>query len=401
QMQAQQQEQARQAQNHLHQQQMLQQLAMQEHQQHAAELLRRQQEAEAERICQADELQRSQHEVEQQHATQERRNLEQQERLDDLYQEYGPASAEQHEEDLQRRRRANQGRRQPMPPGGRPYQEPVEHNNLGLMNVECSECHALHFDCEKLTKSLRGQIFFGMCCLQGLVKLPALPEWPATLRNLFQDDRDFKNKIRQYNSALAFTSLGVEVDRHTVQGSGPAAFRIHGALYHLMGSLLPPDDRDPTYAQLRNPELNPGVLLALHDMMEVHHPYVNIYKQAYQVMREKPREQHTDVRVQLHYSAGTDIRRYNLPTANEIAAVIPGDGTELVNENRDIVLRLQGGGLRRISHLHQAYSALHYVLLFPKGEEGWHLNIPLQDIPGRNTRSKSVTQILYYAYRLH
>jgi hypothetical protein len=254
-----------------------------------------------------------------------------------------------------------------------------------------------------------------MCCLQGLVKLPALPEWPATLRNLFQDNRDFKNKIRQYNSALAFTSLGVEVDRHTVQGSGPAAFHIHGTLYHLMGSLLPPDGRDPTYAQLyiydpqeatnhrtrRNPELNREVLLELHDMMANHHPYVNVYKQAFQVMREKPPEQHTDVRVQLHYSAGTDGRRYNLPTANEIAAVIPGDGTELVNENRDIVLRLQGGGLWRISHLHQAYSALHYVLLFPKGEEGWHLNIPLQDIPGRNTRSKSVTQILYYAYRLH
>ncbi|KIJ08898.1 hypothetical protein PAXINDRAFT_18006 [Paxillus involutus ATCC 200175] len=328
QMQAQQQmvqEQDVQAQNYLHQQQMLQQLAVQEHQQHAAELLRRQQEAEAERIRQADELQHSQREVEQQRATQERRNLEQQERLDDLYQEYGPASAEQHEEDLQRRRRAvaagdpaeepngepdgepnppnvnqnqgqqrhvaaagdpagdpdgdpegdpggdpdnglppnepphppnvnrNQGRRQPMPPGGRPYREPVERNNLGLMNVECSECHALHFDCEKLTKSLRGQIFFGMCYLQGLVKLPALPEWPATLRNLFQDDQDFKNKIRQYNSALAFTSLGVEVDRHTVQGSGPAAFRIHGALYHLMGSLLPPDGRDPTCAQLAKP----------------------------------------------------------------------------------------------------------------------------------------------------
>ncbi|KIK72973.1 hypothetical protein PAXRUDRAFT_179558, partial [Paxillus rubicundulus Ve08.2h10] len=212
---------------------------------------------------------------------------------------------------------------------------------------------------------------------------------------------DFKNKICQYNSTLVFTSLGVEVDCHTVQGSGPAAFRIHGALYHLMGSLLPPDGHDPTYAQLCNPELNREVLLELHDMMANHHPYVNVYKQAFQVMREKPPEQHTDVRVQLHYNAGTDGWRYNLPTTNEIATVIPGDGTESVNENQDIVLHLQGGGLRHISHLHQAYSALHYVLLFPKGEEGWHLNIPLQDIPGRNTRSKSVTQILYYAYRLH
>src|SRR5207245_10367817 len=39
------------------------------------------------------------------------------------------------------------------------------------------------------------------------------------------------------------------------------------------------------------------------------------------------------------------------------------------------------------------------VLLFPRGEEGWHLNIPLQNI--RVTRSKYVTQILYYAFHLH
>ncbi|KIM61624.1 hypothetical protein SCLCIDRAFT_121772, partial [Scleroderma citrinum Foug A] len=64
----------------------------------------------------------------------------------------------------------------------------------------------------------------------------------------------------------------------------------------------------------------------------------------------------------------------------------------------EIVLCLQGGRLQRISHLH-SYSTLHYILLFPQGEEGWHLNIPLQQI--YPTRSKSVTQILYYAYHLH
>ncbi|KIK75737.1 hypothetical protein PAXRUDRAFT_171896 [Paxillus rubicundulus Ve08.2h10] len=114
-----------------------------------------------------------------------------------------------------------------------------------------------------------------------------------------------------------------------------------------MGSLLPPDGRDFTYAQLYiydpqeatnhqtrcNPELKPEVLLQLHNMMETHHTYVNIYKQAFQVMWEKPPEQYTDVHVQLHYSVGTDNQCYNLPTTNEIAAVIHGDGTELVNEN--------------------------------------------------------------------
>jgi hypothetical protein len=282
------------------------------------------------------------------------------------------------------------------------------------MDVKCSHCHALHFDSEKLTKSTRRNRVFGMCCLEGQVQLRPLQEWPDQLKRLY-DDRQFREKIRQYNSALAFTSMGAEVDRHTVQGAGPTSFRIHGALHHLMGSLIPNEGHDPCYAQLyiydpeqatdhrtrRNPDLNRQTLADLHDMLFNFHPYVDLYKQAYQIMMDKPPEQHPDLRVQLHFSEGTDGRRYNLPTANEIAAIIPGDGSDAVNEHRDIVLRLQGGGLRRISHLNQAYATLHYVLLFPQGEEGWHLGMPLQPNARGRARSKHLTQMLYYAHRLH
>ena len=173
------------------------------------------------------------------------------------------------------------------------------------MNVECRHCHALHFDCEKLSKSTRiSGPLFGMCCLEGLVLLPALREWPNVLNHLYER-RSFRDKIRQYNSSLAFTSLGVEVDECTVQGSGPAAFRIHGALYHLMGSLTPAQNQDPSYAQLfiydpqeatdhrihRNSNLNRTTLAELHDMLANYHPYVNVYKQAYCIMLEKPPEQ--------------------------------------------------------------------------------------------------------------
>jgi len=74
--------------------------------------------------------------------------------------------------------------------------------------------------------------------------------------------------------------------------------------------------------------------------------------------------------VSLHLREGTDGKRYNLPTVDEIAAVIPGDGSEDVGEHRDMVLRLREGGLQCISHLHPSYLPLHYVLLFPQGEEG-------------------------------
>jgi len=41
-------------------------------------------------------------------------------------------------------------------------------------------------------------------------------------------------------------------------------------------------------------------------------------------------------------SDSADGRRYNLPTANEIAAVVPGNGEEDVSSHRDIILRLIG-----------------------------------------------------------
>ena len=34
-----------------------------------------------------------------------------------------------------------------------------------------------------------------------------------------------------------------------------------------------------------------------------------------------------------------------------------------------------------ISHLNPAYSTLHYPVLFPCGEDGWHSNIPAQKAP--------------------
>ena len=55
----------------------------------------------------------------------------------------------------------------------------------------------------------------------------------------------------------------------------------------------------------------------------------------------------------------------------------------------------------RISQLHPAYSSLHYVLLFPHGEDGWHPAVPAQVIAERRCRSDTVTQHCYYAYRFH
>jgi hypothetical protein len=68
-----------------------------------------------------------------------------------------------------------------------------------------------------------------------------------------------------------------------------------------------------------------------------------------------------------------------VPTANEVATLMVGDGFEAVDK-RDVVIAQQAGPFQRISELHVGYMALHYPLLFPYGEDGWHLNIPLNGV---------------------
>ena len=122
------------------------------------------------------------------------------------------------------------------------------------MNLQCPHCHALHFAAEKLSNSTINEPKFGMCCLSGQVDLPPFPAVPRHLRDLFDGTSphtlQFKTHIRQYNSAFAFTSLGVNVDHSVVAGSGPYSFRISGELRHLSGALLPPPNHAPVFAQI-------------------------------------------------------------------------------------------------------------------------------------------------------
>ena len=59
----------------------------------------------------------------------------------------------------------------PYLPAGQPFIEAnIEYNDLNILAVICSYCHALHFDCEKLRSSWVNHSKFGMCCLQGQCK---------------------------------------------------------------------------------------------------------------------------------------------------------------------------------------------------------------------------------------
>jgi hypothetical protein len=71
------------------------------------------------------------------------------------------------------------------------------------------------------------------------------------------ESKEFRDKIRCYNSAFAFISIGVKVDPTVTRASGPYCFKISGKLHHLTGSLLPVQEgANPKYAQIyiHNPD---------------------------------------------------------------------------------------------------------------------------------------------------
>jgi len=68
-----------------------------------------------------------------------------------------------------------------------------------------------------------------------------------------------------------------------------------------------------------------------------------------------------------------------VPTIDEVTALMVGDGSKVIDK-RDVVVAQQVGSFQHISELHVGYMALHYPLLFPYGEDGWHLNILLNGV---------------------
>jgi len=246
-----------------------------------------------------------------------------------------------------------------------------------------------------LAKSSYNNPQFFLCYENGKVLLPNLPatlqELEVLLTNKDASAVKFRDQIRMYNSVLAFTSLGAKVDESVTRGLGPYSFRIQGELYHKIGSLCPAERQRPQFAQLYIHDtkcehqnhhavmssLDPTTLDRLLTMMYNVNPYVKMFKMARDMIATECAPM--DLKLRLIASRTKDARRYNVPTTDEVAASLVGDGSEAVNK-RDVVIAQQAGPCQRISELHVGYMALHYPLLFPYGEDGWHPNIPLNGV---------------------
>jgi len=134
-----------------------------------------------------------------------------------------------------------------------PYIDPGNRQDLSMMTIPCPYCDVFHWIGEKIGNSSMHKLEFTSCCQCGHVDIPYQSEPPGILSMLLEcnndDGKQFRTNIRQYNMALAFTSLWVTEDK-IVNQRGGWVFRVQGELCHLIRSLCPDEGHPPSYTQL-------------------------------------------------------------------------------------------------------------------------------------------------------
>ncbi|CEI97713.1 hypothetical protein RMCBS344292_11840 [Rhizopus microsporus] len=127
------------------------------------------------------------------------------------------------------------------------------------MDKEYPHCYALHSIDERQAASSLRNPSWESCCKWVSIQLQLLPGPPQYLKDSLARTgaigRHFKDNLRQYNAAFAFTSLGCDVvsaeERNAKNNRGGLnTFQIHDALRRRQRYLLSVEGNTPSYAQL-------------------------------------------------------------------------------------------------------------------------------------------------------
>ena len=275
-------------------------------------------------------------------------------------------------------------------------------HKIGRM-ISCPHCKARVW----IQEWIRGEgstmirPLFSICCLQGRVKVPEVAAEPGLLEMISDQSPEgvaFRHNVRKYNSALSFTSMGVTVDKNLASAQdGVYTYRIQGAVMHELGPLRAREGQEGGFAQIYfyDPndqitrrqgifsQINEDRLREVQTILETSNRFCHVYKTIRErEVEEGPVEELKIVLKDARETNGRRQRQYDLPSANEIAVLMPGD--EAATEPRDIIIKGRDGFLKRINETHPVYDPLQYTLLHPRGEDGWkfntHLMIPKDQV---------------------
>lgn len=161
------------------------------------------------------------------------------------------------------------------------------------------------------------------------------------------DARAFQQNLRKYNTLLQMASSGIKLSNPP---TGISMLAIRGGIYHMLPTLQPTAGQPAQYAQLyivddqdqqvaqrlaalnlhqgaaaapapAADNFNVTILRDLQQMLHTNNSYVRQYKQVLQ-LNAAGLPQYDFV----FLTDGTpDKRRYNAPTASEVAGILPGE----------------------------------------------------------------------------
>lgn len=292
-------------------------------------------------------------------------------------------------------------------------------HDLGDLSVICNHCGALHWIDERMSVSSLTAPRFSDCCCQGDVALPPRQPAPPELYNLvFGTDvlsKDFQKKQRKYGTVFQMASTQANI-AEPPPGAGLHSLAVNGVIHHRMGPLDPEGGAAPAFAQLYvcddqlaletrqnlrvaggNSPLRPDTLSSLQHMLHRDNHYAQHFRAAFSTATAATPE----IRLVISVDGSVDRRTHNAPTASEVAVVVPDRDDDDPHRRRRIIVRVRGGSraLWEIDELNAAYEPLHFVLLCPRGEPGWHA--AMEKVNLREGRGNSqVTTLMYAQYRL-
>lgn len=286
-------------------------------------------------------------------------------------------------------------------------------NYLGQMDYECTACGALHFEAERVGSSTD----FDDCCGHGKFFVPdeAKP-YPDELRELFQGTHrfssEFKSRVRNYNSALAFASISSH--QEIPSDGGLYQYRIRGNVQTCISTALHPSDNssleserlrrygqlyvvesnDANAARLQerpNRGMNEECLKIVDSIIRECNVYADAYNTAGEIEREEiekaeelarrsglSRPVMPEVRLTFGLFPGQDRRQYNRSIVNEVYAVFVTTPEGQVPEAY-ITVRNKGGGIRRLETIDENMEPMCFPLFHPHGTRCWRPGIFYQN----------------------
>ncbi|AQK40678.1 hypothetical protein ZEAMMB73_Zm00001d024115 [Zea mays] len=246
----------------------------------------------------------------------------------------------------------------------------------------CSYCTAKKFEYESP----------GFCCRGGKVELAPL-ETPTQLKRLWDsadsDARHFRDNIRFFNGHFSFTSLYCCLDSMTtnVRDSGIYTFRAQGMMYHNIKSFGREGGAEHKHLELYFYDDDPTLEHRFRKCREEHQQKdKEVIRQIVDILRGNPYSEHLrtmghvdnldDYRIALNLDQTLNQKTYNTPLTSEVAAVWIEGSEGRGQFSKSVMLHGKDSSSHCIRSYHGCYDALSYPLFFPRGELGWHANIP-------------------------